>query len=701
MPPTKNNFKKYTVDAMKNAIEAVRRGASVSYASKQYGIPRVTLMYKVKGKYDVDCRMGPDTVLKAEEETLLVTWLFTIADAGFPATRLQLLDSVQILMEKLKRPNVFKNNRPGQKWYQCFLRRHPELAERLAQNLTKSRADVSEEKLRKWFEEIQQYLKSKNLENVLEDPSRIFNCDESAFFLAPKGIKCLVKKGDKTVYNVINNNDKECLTCLITANAAGALLPPMIMFNYERIPASIANSMPDGWGIGKSESGWMTGQSFYEFITNIFYPWVTSNNVKFPVILFVDGHSSHLTMELSNFCVENQIELISLYPNATHILQPMDVAVFHPLKNGWKRGVQNYKIQNEGRKIRKESFGPLLKQVIQQTLFPDSELLVDSTTIKNGFKACGLFPFTADGIAYEKYFKDGTCSNTIKAVISTTIRDLNYLEHKIGPEKIKSFKECEGEWEGNIEDTSLFLLWKQISSELSHENEISIESNLIIQPTKVIELPVQKPQNIEDSYQAFVPDVTSKIHLQESTPTKIERPDNEKTLDGEPSTSRIIIHQNLIIPSPFKSSLFWPKLPNNPIKRKLTEKIPSVATSDQWRTYHQKKQEQKAKKEMEKIERKRKRDEAKLEKEKMKSIKAKAKRKNTLHLKLEEEDSSNSSIDVSLQSEGEGDDWDNFSCDSSDFNTNDFVIVKYGADCYPGNLLFIIFLIKCQLVFIL
>lgn len=153
-------------------------------------------------------------------------------------------------------------------------------------------------------------------------------------------MKCLIHRGDKTAYNFVSNDEKECLTTLITANVAGMLKPPMIMFNYERIPAHISSLMPQGWGIGKSESGWMTGQSFYEFVANIFHPWIIANNIRLPVVLFVDGHSSHLTLELSNFCVENKIELIALYPNATHILQPMDVAVFHPLKNGWKIGVQ-------------------------------------------------------------------------------------------------------------------------------------------------------------------------------------------------------------------------------------------------------------------------------------------------------------------------------------------------------------------------
>lgn len=107
--------------------------------------------------------------------------------------------------------------------------------------------------LRKWFAEVKTHLDKENAADL--DSTRIFNCDESAFFLSPKGEKVLMKKRDKALYNFIHNDNKECLTVLFTANAAGTLAPPMILFTYERIPASISASIPDSWDIGKIENG--------------------------------------------------------------------------------------------------------------------------------------------------------------------------------------------------------------------------------------------------------------------------------------------------------------------------------------------------------------------------------------------------------------------------------------------------------------
>ena len=51
---------------------------------------------------------------------------------------------------------------------------------------------------------------------------------------------------------------------LITGNAAGKLLPPMIMYSYQRLPSTINDKVPRGWSVGRSDNGRMTGESFYE-----------------------------------------------------------------------------------------------------------------------------------------------------------------------------------------------------------------------------------------------------------------------------------------------------------------------------------------------------------------------------------------------------------------------------------------------------
>lgn len=253
----------YTEECMTKAVEAVKNGKMSAYrAHKEYGVPRTTLLDKVKGRVPVERKIGADTVLTKEEENLLVKWIFHVSQCGFPITKQQLIDSVQILVKNLDRENNFNNGRPGRKWYEGFLNRHADVSTRVSQNLTNARSNVSEDKIRRWFLEITNYLIEHNYYEITNDPTRLFNCDETAFFLSPKNDKVLVKKGEKAVYTFINNDEKECLTTLVTCNADGKVLPPMIIYKYKRIPKHIADKVPDTWGIGRSESGWMTGETF-------------------------------------------------------------------------------------------------------------------------------------------------------------------------------------------------------------------------------------------------------------------------------------------------------------------------------------------------------------------------------------------------------------------------------------------------------
>ncbi|XP_046145944.1 MFS-type transporter clz9-like [Osmia bicornis bicornis] len=411
---------------------------------------------------------------------MLVDWILSIANKGFPFTKDVLLDSVQLLIKKMNRQNPFTNGRPGRHWFEAFMKRHPQLSLRTPQNLCERRGQVSEGKIREWFKQIEDYLKSNNLLDI--DSSRIFNCDESAFFLNPKGNKVITNKKSKGIYNLVDANDKECITTLITGNAAGELLPPMIMFSYQRLPSSIIDKVPPDWSVGKFDNGWMTGESFYEYMTNVFYPWCIKKEIKFPIIMYLDGHSSHATMALSDFCVEHEIEIISLYPNSTHITQPMDVALFRPLKEAWKKAVTDWRMQNGGKAVKKQNFAPVLQTALH------------SLNVKNiltqGFIACGLAPLSADAVNYEKLLnhdqllqqKNLTNMNSSTSSHNNYECTLTFIEDYIDDKTVQLFKVAEGrdgKWYGEEKYEVLFSIWLECRKLMLNKSAGMIEKRSI------------------------------------------------------------------------------------------------------------------------------------------------------------------------------------------------------------------------------
>lgn len=114
----------------------------------------------------------------------------------------------------------------------------------------------------------------------------------------------------------------------------------------------------------------MTGQVFFGYIGNTFIPWLKSHSIKFPVLLLTDGHRSHLTLNVCRLCEANDIILYSLLPNATHIIQPLDVSVFRALKSGWKVTVDNWKEKSDNRVLTRAKFPQLFESVVKEKATP-------------------------------------------------------------------------------------------------------------------------------------------------------------------------------------------------------------------------------------------------------------------------------------------------------------------------------------------
>lgn len=90
--------------------------------------------------------------------------------------------------------------------------------------------------------------------------------------------------------------------------------------------------MPVNWCIGKSKNSWMVRNTYYEYFADCFIPWLDENNIEKPVIVFLDGHTSHDSLQLSTLCSENGIELLPFSAHATNFMQPCHLEIFWPLK---------------------------------------------------------------------------------------------------------------------------------------------------------------------------------------------------------------------------------------------------------------------------------------------------------------------------------------------------------------------------------
>lgn len=601
------------------------------------------MIYKATGKSPInkERKLGPAPRIGFDAERMLKNWVKALAVVGFPVTKANLLTSVKQILKDRKEEHLFPGGTPGTTWLKLFLKRNPDISERTVEKLSKVRANVTESFIKSWYHEIEDYVQSQNLKTVFADPSRIFNMDETAFFLSPRGEKVLAVKGQKNVYEVHSGSDKENITVLVNVSASGEVPPPLIVFAGQRFPPAPKLNVPNDWAISKSESGWINGEIFFEYFVNYFYPWLVQKKVSFPVIVFLDGHKSHLTYHLSKFCSERDIVLIALPANCTHVMQPLDVAVFRPVKRGWAEAVRLWRMDNDGDRLTKFNFAPLLQKVLDQSLKKE--------TIVNGFRRCGLCPFDKSQVDYSKVDiqNDQPSTSTSNEPMPSTTNEnnsvcqenvskhnegkecLEFLESFIAPETLTSFentyKAFTPIWNGKESAHDLYVVWKKAKDHIqnslqgftmqsqSASTQPVIQTADEISPSKDEDSFISTPGKTNDGLRpndtADNDDTINDNQLPNNVPVALNQsPTSEKLCQVlSPETN------GANVPSPFKKNLFWPGTPTKTKKPRKAPKVklPSVVSSQEWRDFEEKKKNEKKKEEERKNDRKRKREENK------------------------------------------------------------------------------------------
>ena len=293
----------------------------------------------------------------------MAQWCVKMAEIGYGRTKEELKDTVKKILDRDGRyVPEFKDNRPGKDWYYLFLRRHPELTERKPESLQISRAMAcSEEKVLKWFNDFEAFIR----ENGIKSPSQIANVDETGCpFQAGSSGKIIVEKGISNAYQ-ISSPSKEQITTLVCGFANGTVLPPYHLYPGQRLNAQwTQDAVPDSY-FGVTAKGWMETEAFYAWIANRF---VKQGPAIRPIVLLLDGHESHIDMYISKFCAENQILLYCLPPHCSHIMQPLDVGFFHPLKSQWRKACKEFTEKNPGVTVNKMNFSRVFRDAWQKTV---------------------------------------------------------------------------------------------------------------------------------------------------------------------------------------------------------------------------------------------------------------------------------------------------------------------------------------------
>ncbi|CAB3988957.1 tigger transposable element-derived 6 [Paramuricea clavata] len=265
-------------------------GLSTRKAAEKWGLKRTALLSRINGKVAYNRCKGPSPILTKSEE--IADWLIEMSNRGFGVSKSDLLQTVKNFLDKDSRSTPFKNNKPGNKWFESYMKRNPQVKVQKARPLEKKKARITQEDVDKWFSEYQEFLLKKDL---MDQPGQIWNCDETEFDLNGCVGKVIgPSKQKEAPYHVMSGN-RECITMLLCFNASGQWMPPYFIFPGKRIPVTYnpLEGGVDGSVFSMTESGYMNTQTFYMLLANHFIPNLPP---KRPVLLLVDSHDSHLDL---------------------------------------------------------------------------------------------------------------------------------------------------------------------------------------------------------------------------------------------------------------------------------------------------------------------------------------------------------------------------------------------------------------------
>lgn len=277
-------------------------------------------------------------------------------------------------------------------WWRSLLKHHPEISLRKSQNFGMVRTTlITRQTIEAYYRHLLETLHDNSIGNLLDKPHLIFNADESGFEFDAINKIVAAAKGARHMLR-ISKGQHEKVTVLTCVSAAGNSIPPMFIFKSlsGRVPTRVGEGAPTGTLFTGQKSGWIDKDLYLKWFREVFLKYIPMER---PVLLLVDGHKAHVTQDVIEVAVENQILVFCLPAHASHLLQPIDLSLFGPLNKGWVKACAAFHHLTSV-VVNQRNFAKIFNVAWHSSNTPD--------VIRGGFRRSGIYPFDPNKFDYGK-----------------------------------------------------------------------------------------------------------------------------------------------------------------------------------------------------------------------------------------------------------------------------------------------------------
>ena len=100
-------------------------------------------------------------------------------------------------------------------------------------------------------------------------------------------------------------------------------------------------------------------------------------------LIILDGHKSHVTLEVILKAKAHGIDVISLPSHTSHALQPLDLACFKPFKSAFRGYRNKWMLENNATNVEKEILAYWIDMALKKAL--------STSNIKADFRGTGIW----------------------------------------------------------------------------------------------------------------------------------------------------------------------------------------------------------------------------------------------------------------------------------------------------------------------
>ena len=362
-------------ERIKLALQALQKpqDLSVRRAAGVYKVPETTLRRRHAGTRSTRDTHPKSSNLSQAEERTLVQYIKKLDEQGHAPT----LHCVEDMANQLR---AARDADPvGPRWASNFVKRELGLQSRMNRQRDRQRVLCSDpEVIGPWFDLVQN-VKAKY--GILDEDT--YNFDETGFTMGVGNrVKVVTASERRTEPIGVQQGDREWVTLIAAINAMGWAIAPYLIFKAKNHDASWYPDLKPQWRIGVSDNGWTTNDISVAWLRH-FVEQIKGRRVGSHVLLIIDGHVSHKSLIFQDLCEDNKIITLCMPPHSSHILQPLDVGCFAPLKRAYSKEIRVLALDHIGQ-IDKKAFIATFSKVFDKAF--------SKANIVSSFKATGLVP---------------------------------------------------------------------------------------------------------------------------------------------------------------------------------------------------------------------------------------------------------------------------------------------------------------------